>query len=427
MSGGAAPGGEFVSSETNSASLVAMALATAATGLPVFPCKDDKKPVVAKGFYAASTDPAVIRAAFENPRAKLIGVPTGGNTGFDVLDLDPRHGSDTWRHRNIDRLPETRIHRTGRGGEHWLFQHYEGVRNIQDGKAIAPGVDVRGQSGYVIWAGPGYSIISDAEVAPWPAWLLELVLRKQELKPERPAFAPKQRTEQLDKRYQGYARKLLGSISAAPDGAKHDTLLRMARALGGIIGIAGIGEEDAHAWLLAALPDTVRSWNDAAKTATAGLRHGMASPIHELPDRPRPNGANGQHYAPSKQERPTVDPPEEGDPPPPDSEEPAQDIGDAPPETPELKDPINSVIERFNAKFMMVNENGKAIIYQPGYEPVLKRRRFDRLTTSDLMTLYMNEKVMVGVDGKKKPIYKYVADVWLRSPEAPPVYWRDGI
>ena len=35
-------------------------------------------------------------------------------------------------------------------------------------------------------------------------------------------------------------------------------------------------------------------------------------------------------------------------------------------------DAIDAVIDRFNNKFLMVNEAGKAIIYQPGYNSVLK-------------------------------------------------------
>ena len=53
-------------------------------------------------------------------------------------------------------------------------------------------------------------------------------------------------------------------------------------------------------------------------------------------------------------------------------------------------DAIDAVIDRFNNQFMLVNENGKAVIYQPGFDPVLKRRRFDRLSTRDLQTLYLN-------------------------------------
>ena len=42
-----------------------------------------------------------------------------------------------------------------------------------------------------------------------------------------------------------------------------------------------------------------------------------------------------------------------------------------------------------NDLYLLVNEAGKAIIYQPDYDPVLKRRRFDRLSIRDLQALYL--------------------------------------
>jgi hypothetical protein len=274
-----------------STSLVETALLIAADGLDVFPCGSDKRPLTDSGFHDASRDPEKIRLWFRNPGAKLIGVPTGAKTGIDVLDMDPRHGSDEWRRANIHRLPETRIHITMNGGEHWVLKHHDGVRNSA-GK-IAVGVDVRGEGGYVIWPGsPGYKVVSDADIAAWPSCLLEQVLPKP--KPERPAPRPQPRTDQSDKRYQGYVRSLLANVSNAPDGAKHDTLLKNARALGGIIAAAGISEAEAQQMLMDALPATVEDWENAAKTAADGLRHGMTEPM-DLEDRPK---TNGQHYTP---------------------------------------------------------------------------------------------------------------------------------
>ena len=124
------------------------------------------------------TDPDRIREMWEQagPAAKLVGVPTGRASGFDVLDVDPRHNGDAWEIENSDRLGETRMHSTPSGGRHYLFHHADGVRNIQDGKTIAPGIDVRGQGGYVCFPpSGGYSVIHDVDIAPWPDWLLPLV------------------------------------------------------------------------------------------------------------------------------------------------------------------------------------------------------------------------------------------------------------
>ncbi len=275
--------------------LTAAALKLAADGWPVFPCKADKKPLTENGFKDASTDPKTILAAFKKAKAKLIGIPTGAASGFDVIDLDPRNGSDPWRRKHIAKLPDTRVHQTpGKDengvapdmpGEHWLFQHFPGVRNDQKGN-IADGVDVRGEGGYIIAAGPGYRVINDGEVAPWPLWLLEKALKlKQEPKATRPATEPRQKTEQLEKRYRAYVDTLLANVRNAGEGQKHGTLLANARSLGGILDAAGIREADALAWLIDALPASVRDWNAAKKTASDGLKHGQAAPL-DLEDRP---------------------------------------------------------------------------------------------------------------------------------------------
>jgi hypothetical protein len=78
---------------------------------------------------------------------------------------------------------------------------------------------------------------------------------------------------------------------------------------------------------------------------------------------------------------------------------------------------VAEVVARFNALYLVVNEGGKAVILQPGYDPVLKRRRYDRMAPADLRILYLNELVQVGTDDKGNPVMKGVADVWLRHQE----------
>ena len=82
--------------------------------------------------------------------------------------------------------------------------------------------------------------------------------------------------------------------------------------------------------------------------------------------------------------------------------------------SPETEAVIAATVERFNALYMVVNEGGKAVILQPGHDPVLKRRFYYRLTPRDLHTLYMNDRIQVGVDEHDKPVMKSVSDVWLR-------------
>lgn len=132
-------------------------------GVPVFPCAENKRPCTEHGFLDASTDPALVARMFANPLARHVGVPTGSASGIDVLDLDPA-GADWFReHGHV--LPETRTHRTRRGF-HRLYKHREGVRC--NANVIAPGVDVRGDGGYIIfWPASGLEVFRDIPIAEW--------------------------------------------------------------------------------------------------------------------------------------------------------------------------------------------------------------------------------------------------------------------
>ncbi|MFL5252974.1 MAG: hypothetical protein ACJ8AI_08775 [Rhodopila sp.] len=76
--------------------------------------------------------------------------------------------------------------------------------------------------------------------------------------------------------------------------------------------------------------------------------------------------------------------------------------------------PIDDLMAEFNARYMVVNDAGKALIYKPAYDPIMNRRYYDRMTFADLRQLHLNRSVVVGVDKEGPPVYKQVAEVWLR-------------
>jgi hypothetical protein len=134
--------------------------------LPRFPCKlSNKKPLTEHGFYDADFG--------DYTHYPLVGVPTGAIAGFDVLDIDPRHKGHIWLQQH--ELPKTRAHWTRGGGRHFLFR-YAGVRLR---KELAPGVELKGDGGYIIWWPREGLQVDDHPIAPWPEWLLELA-RKEE-------------------------------------------------------------------------------------------------------------------------------------------------------------------------------------------------------------------------------------------------------
>jgi hypothetical protein len=118
-------------------------LELARAGIPVFPCKQDKKPNTAHGFKDATTDPTRIKLYFRKP-GLLLAMPTGLPSNIDVIDEDPKNGG------NLDALgslPMTTVARTMSGGRHVFFRHRDGVRNTT---GLRTGIDVRGEGGYVI-------------------------------------------------------------------------------------------------------------------------------------------------------------------------------------------------------------------------------------------------------------------------------------
>jgi Bifunctional DNA primase/polymerase, N-terminal len=72
------------------------ALALANERVPSFPCAANKRPATPHGFKEATTDPIELQELWRRFPGPLIGVPTGDFSGLDVLDIDPRHGGDSW-------------------------------------------------------------------------------------------------------------------------------------------------------------------------------------------------------------------------------------------------------------------------------------------------------------------------------------------
>ena len=74
--------------------------------------------------------------------------------------------------------------------------------------------------------------------------------------------------------------------------------------------------------------------------------------------------------------------------------------------------PVTALLAEFNARYMVVNEAGRAIIYEAVYDGMLKRPHFTRITFSMNFRKfsYLNRRIKVG-DKKVR-----VADFWLASP-----------
>ena len=265
------------------------ALAYAADALPVFPLiVGGKIPAVARGFYAATTNPETIKR-FWRIADRNIGIPTGIVSGFWVVDVDPG-GEDGIRRLEAEHgpLPETRTVLTPRTGFHFLFK-YVGPVPSSLGR-IAPNVDVKADGGYVavvpsVTVNGTYSWLGDpqTELAIAPSWLLDLARKKPgPTISDRAVAAIKPPIGASGKYGQAALAGELRSVAEAPPGHRNAALNRAAFKLfqlvaGGELPEAGIVDQ-----LLAACEKNGLLADDglaaAEKTIASGRRSGLQNP-----------------------------------------------------------------------------------------------------------------------------------------------------
>jgi hypothetical protein len=173
------------------------ALAYAARGWPVFPCKTGQKiPATAHGYRDATTDPEQITAWFAGGARWNLAIATGA-PGPDVLDVDD-HGPAGNGYAAFARLSEAGLLdgaaayvRTPGGGLHAYF-HGSGQRN---GQLPARHVDFRSRGGYVLappsWVnGKPYRVIATLEADGGLDWATVIALLEPRRQIDQPPLRP---------------------------------------------------------------------------------------------------------------------------------------------------------------------------------------------------------------------------------------------
>ena len=193
-----------------------------ATGVNKCACKDPmcqtpgKHPRISNWQEQASCEPDVIMGWLTDWPNMNIGIVGGGPLWF--LDIDAKSdGPESLAslERQYGELPHTPVSLTGSGNGscHLVFAGHPGIRNRAN---IAPGIDVRGEGGYIVAppsrhaSGEMYhweitSMPDDVPLAPAPGWLLDMVLAPAE---ESEAWQP--------------------PTTTVLEGSRNDTLFRMA-------------------------------------------------------------------------------------------------------------------------------------------------------------------------------------------------------
>jgi putative DNA primase/helicase len=113
-----------------------------------------KHPRVRNGVHDATIDPAKIAGWWRTWPDANIGLATGLCSGIWVLDVDPRHGGDDTLfalEQTYGRLQTSVESLTGGGGRHIIFEYPKDGSTIRSrANGPGPGLDVRGEGGYVV-------------------------------------------------------------------------------------------------------------------------------------------------------------------------------------------------------------------------------------------------------------------------------------
>jgi putative DNA primase/helicase len=144
-----------------------------------------KKPAVVNGVYAANRNLRLITMYFTRYPKRNWAMATGEPFGIIALDIDGNEGEASLRQleKAKGRLPKTSTIRTPHGQHIYLKAPTYRVPNSVS--RVGPGIDVRGDGGYVV--GPGsetpdgtYEVIpgfgpDEVGIAAAPKWLFKII------------------------------------------------------------------------------------------------------------------------------------------------------------------------------------------------------------------------------------------------------------
>ena len=268
------------------------ALQYAARGFPVFPCHPNKKPLTPKGFKDATLDPDTIRAWWKKHPEAMIGLPTGNVSGLYVIDLDvdKATGKDIGLETFSELVSDTGagiFATTPSGGVHIYYRMPGGDwRNTT--KKLGPGIDTRGDGGYVIappssnatgayeWADE--PTILDEEFCEPPEDLLAL-LKALKSGPAPKTTKPKPASNGASSQWATEAfLQEAEKVAKAQEGQRNDTLNKAAFSLGQIVGGGSLDQLDVESVLLDAALLCGLSESEARQTIKSGLMSGKQSP-----------------------------------------------------------------------------------------------------------------------------------------------------
>jgi hypothetical protein len=278
--------------QTNAPGELEAALNYARYGIPVFPTNPlDKKPLTSNGFKDATADEAQIREWWQRWPNAMIAAPTGHASGMWVtdLDLDPVKKTDgmatlTQLIAQHGEIPKTLMTITPRGGRHLIFTWDSNVEIRNSTGKIGPGIDVRGEGGYVCLP-PSRN--ADGGVYRWdadggeqavaaPAWLIELARSKPKTRDKAWAWA------------RAALERECKTVAAAQPGTRNDTLNTSAFNLFQIVAGGGLDEQEVRDRLFEAAQTCGLVADDGAASVEATINSAAQAARMQPRTRPRP-------------------------------------------------------------------------------------------------------------------------------------------
>jgi Bifunctional DNA primase/polymerase, N-terminal len=224
------------------------------------------------GAKDATTDAERISKWWDMWPNSNVGIATG--SGLQVLDVESHALNE------LDELiagrewPRTPTVYTGGGGLHFYFAG-TGRNSVSK---LGPGIDVRGEGGFVVAppsrhvSGQSYCwLVSDAELAPWPSWLVP---------PEKEPVGTTERLwgngPKVGSRAKSYVRAALEqeleALRHASEGTRNDQLNRSTFALARFVKVGSLKASETADQLLAAALACGLPQPEAEATIRSGMR-----------------------------------------------------------------------------------------------------------------------------------------------------------
>jgi Bifunctional DNA primase/polymerase, N-terminal len=237
--------------------------------------------LVPRGLEQATTDPTVIDAWWSAHPAANVGVRTGSRSGLVVLDVDGEAGAASLRSlvARHGRFAAVWV-RTGSGGWHAYFSRPEHEVRNSTGR-LGPGLDVRGDGGYVV-APPSlhasgrryrWAPAIPRRLPPMPAWMWQPTMVGP-----RAGLRPVDLEREVAAYVVAAVEREAREVAIARPGRRNDRLNVAAWRLGQLVGAGLVSESSITDVLMAAADAAGLPEREARATVRSGLTAGMLHP-----------------------------------------------------------------------------------------------------------------------------------------------------